>query len=396
MKNENSNRHPIAMVLLLLLFFIVLPTEKTKAEDATAVSIGKIDYENLTMQVYSNNNTIINYSTDNKTWIEVDGPYDSTKGIYTMDISWVSARSDVTLYFKGDVVKTIRNITLPMQNMALAVTYDKVEGEIAFENEEESTTFEWRKLTDYNWNKVDMSEKSVSYRQFVDQIENFMVKGARITIRMPQEIGTGISNVGLRPSKEVSVTIPARGIAPSIKVNASKLTTNTTAAMEYYDSTSSLWVECTKSMSLEELAPTTLYANGGKTVTLKIRTAATTSSPYSKTTYFSIPGQAAAPTIGGNTSDVTYYYMNSKLMLQFNNASAKNNYEYTMVKSGSTYDVTTAYWKTVSSSKLMTFSSSSAPSGCTIYVRKKGTDANTSSNTSLVLASAENNFTVSY
>lgn len=397
MNDKIKNGFRFTMILLFLLVLgCTLPTGRAYAEDASAISFGKIDYENLTMLVYNNHNTIVYSSTDNSTWTEVDGAYNSTTGAYTMDISWISCKSDVTLYFKGDVVKTVKSITLPMQNTSISITFDKVETEFTFEDVEECETFQWRKASDYNWTTVDFDETSSSYTKFMTQIEYFMLKGAKIGIRTPQVTGTDAENVGMRPSKEISITIPARRSAPAVKVNSSKLTTDTTTAMEYYDSSSSLWVECTKSMTVEDLAPTALYVNGGKTLTVKIRTAATSSATYSNTTYLSIPGQAAAPTIGGNTCDVTYYYMNSKLMLKFNNASTTNLYEYAIVKSSGTYDITTAGWKTVSGATLMTLSSSTAPNGCTIYVRKKGIDANTSKSISLALSSSVGSFAVAY
>lgn len=396
MKNKSKSKIEITMVLILLMFFFLIPLVKTLGADASAISFGKIDYANLTMLVYNNQNTIVYYSTDKSSWTEVEGAYSNTTGAYTMDISWVSEKSDVTLYFKGDVVTTVKSVILPMQNTSFSVSYDKAESEFTFEEVEDSETFQWRKASDYNWTTVEFEEASSSYTKFMKQIANFSVKGAKILIRTPQVAGTGAGNVGTRPSKEISISIPARSAAPSVKVNSSKLTTNTTTVMEYYDSNTALWVECTKSMTIEELAPAALFENGGKTQTVKIRKAATSSSPYSKTTTLTIPGQAAAPTLGGNTSDVTYYYMNSKLMLQFNNSSTANCYEYTIIKSSGTYDVAKVSWKTVNNTKLMKLSSVTAPEGCTVYVRKKGTDENTTKNISLVLSSAVSSFTVAY
>lgn len=396
MNNNRKTWIPMIMVLMFLLLGCRLPAVRANAAQASAVSIGTIDYENLTMLVYHNHNSIVYYSTDKSTWLQLEGALDSTTGAYIMDISWVSDKSDVTLYFKGDIVTTVKSVTLPIRNTSITVSYDRVETEFTFDNVEDMEVFQWRKSSDYHWTTVDFDESSSSYRQFIKQIENFMVKGAKILIRTPQVKGTGAEDAGKRPSKEISVTISARSAAPSVKISSSKLTTNTTTAMEYYDTKSSLWVECTNSMTLEELAPAVLYENGGKTVTIKIRKAATTSAPYSKTATLTIPGQAAAPTLGGNTCDVTYYYMNSKLMLQFNNASTEKAYEYAIVKPSGTYDVAKVSWRTVNNTKLMTLSSLTAPSGSTIYVRKKGTDENSSKNISLVLSSAVNSFTVSY
>ncbi|MDD3172522.1 MAG: hypothetical protein PHF63_02440 [Herbinix sp.] len=384
----------IGLLLLTLLCFI--PAAKVNATTAKAISFGTINYELLTMQVYNNNNSIVYYSTDNSTWTELEAAYDNTTSSYTMDISWVSTTSDVTLYFKGNTVKTVKTIVLPAQNSIIKVTYDKSEGTFTFINAEEADSFEWRKSTDYNWISVDMDETSTSYNEFLDTMEYLRITGASIIIRIPQQIGIGSDDVGIRQSAEVTVTVTARGTAPTVKVNSSKLTVNTTTAMEYYDTTSALWVECTGTMSLSDVTPKVLYSNGAVATTLMLRKAASTSTPYSKTQYLSIPAQAAAPTIGDSSKNVTYYYMNSKLVLQFNNASSTNIYEYTIIKSGYDYDVTTASWKSVKTTNILTLSRTTAPEGCTIYVRKKGTDENTTTSKVLVLSSAENSIIVNY
>lgn len=393
----NKKRYQIVTICAIaVLLLCLIPQGRAYAEGASAVSFGAINYEALTMQVYNNNNTVVYYSTDNSTWSEIENGYDSTSKSYIMDISWVSASADTTLYFKGDSVKTVKTVTLPAANSSISVEYDKVEGEFTFSSVDEANYFEWRKTSDYEWNTVSLTESSASYKGFMATTENMRTKGARIIIRTPQEIGAGAGSPGMRPSSEITITIPARAAAPSVKVNVAKLTLSTSTSLEYYDAATNLWVECDSSMSIEDIAPKVLYVNGGTSVSLLIRKAATNSAPYSKIQKLIIPGQAAAPAIGGSSSDVTYYYVNSKLVMQFNNASATNPYEYTIVKEGSTFSVTGTSWKTVSSSTLMTLSGSLAPQGCTVYVRKKGTEENTAKNIALVLPSAVNSFSVSY
>ena len=391
MKNKLSY-----LFCLCCILFLIIPTGNAFASEAAAVSFGTIDYEELTLEVFNNNNSIVYYSTDNATWSEIEGGYDSTAKAYMMDISWISTTADVTLYFKGDIVKTVKTITIPMQNTSISVEYDKVEGEFTFIEAEGSDYFEWRKTTDYYWNKVSFTESSASYKSFLATMENLRVKGAKLIFRTPQVIGTGSNDVGIRPSSEISITIPARTAAPTVKVSASKLTLNTTKSVEYYDADGEFWIECDGAMAIEDIAPKALYKNGGKTVTLLIRKSATATVPYSKTQKLIIPGQTEMPTIGGSTSDVTYYYVNSKLVMQFNKASATNVYEYTIVREDNELNLARASWKSVSSTKLMTISKTVAPSGSTIYVRKKGADENSSKKISLVLSSAVNSFPVTY
>ena len=393
MKNKiKTDCYFLPAILLLLSLEILKPADTAAAEYTSEVTIGVIDYEELTIQVFNNNNPIVYYSVDEKNWKEVDGIYNSATKSYTMDISWVSSTGDVTLYYKGDINKKIVSVTLPMQNNDFKAIFSNADESFTFIGAEDSDSFEWRKATDYFWTKVSIDDTSSSYQAFLDTLESFRVKGTKIILRLPQVIGSA-SDSGCRPSKEITVTIPSRANAPTISVNSSKLILNTTDSMEYFDPTTDLWIECSKSMPLEEIAPEVLYENGSKSVTLMIRIAATEKAPYSKTAYIKINGQSGAPTIGGNTDDVSYYFVNSKLVLVFNKASLANVYEYSIVKPENDFDLSKARWTTISSSKPLTLSTMTAPSGCTVYVRKKGTDANASKNISLNLSSAIRSFT---
>jgi len=240
MKNKIRDIIIIPFILLLIVLTGSTPTASVSAEEATAISVGKIDYENLTMQIYNNNNSIVYYSTNQTTWLEVEGPYNSTTKSYTIDISWITSTSDFTLYFKGDIIKTIKSVTLPIKNSSIKVKFDKVEGEFIFSDVDEVDSFQWRKATDYNWTTVDLDETSTSYQSFLDTMELLRSKGIKILFRTPQIMGTSINNVGMRPSKEATVTITARTTSPSIKVNSTKLTINTSATMEYYNSSTAM------------------------------------------------------------------------------------------------------------------------------------------------------------
>lgn len=385
----------LPLLLLPVLVVGFSPIKTAKAETASVVTIGSIDYDELTMQVYNNNNSLVYYSVDGNNWTELEGAYDSNTKSYTMDISWITSKSDFTLYFKGNIVTNLVYVILPMQDTVFSVIYDKAECDFTFTTSDDADYFEWRKASDYSWHRVSLNDESASYQSFLNIMEAFMCKGAKLIFRTPQVAGSA-DNSGSRPSKEVAVTIVARPDAPTINVDPSKLTINTSSSMEYYDAGSGSWIECESTMTLDEISPNVLSENGSHDVTLKVRKAATTSMPYSRTAYVKIKGQAAAPQIGDITKDVTYYFVNSKLVMSFNNASDTNIYEYSIVRYDDTFDVTSARWTQVNSSKLITLSSSSAPYGCTVYVRKKGTAANAGKNIELVLSSAVSSFSVIY
>lgn len=394
--NQKKTLRILVPILFILGLLLVIPMAKTSAADAKPVSIGAIDYDMLTMRVYTNHNTVVHYSTDKTTWYEVEGNKTTENDAFIMDISWVNQTQDTTLYFKGENDKTIVTVTLPAKDTTFKVVFDKVDCTFDFQNCDAATHFEWKKDVDYTWNRVPIDVNDATYQAFLKTIDGLLVKGAKVNFRIPQILGTNANNVGARPSKEVTLTLAKRANAPSAKVNANKLMINTTTSMEYYHEAKKMWMECDKSMTIEDIAPSTLFRNGSKSVTLKIRTAATANRTYSKTAYLKINGQAGAPSIGDNSKDVTYYYQNGKLMLQFNKASKTEVYSYAIVKPGSTFNETTTPFTVMNTTKAKAITSATAPEGSTVYVRKQGVNENTSKAIALELASEVSSFKVNY
>lgn len=392
----------VSITSIILTAFLILnftpfiePLTEVMAETASAVTIGEINYNELTIQIYNNNNPVVYYSVNGTAWTEVDSAYSSSTKSYTMDISWISNKTDTTIYFMGNIVTDIVDVTVPKLGTEFNVTYSNLDEDFIFDNTEDADSFEWRKASDYNWNSVSLDFESASYKAFLALLDKFRVKGAKIIIRLPQVVGSQ-DDAGRRPSKEITITITTRAEAPSIKVNSSKLTVNTSASLEYYDSTFKAWMDCTNTMYLSEIAPKVLYESGSRNVILMIRKSATATTPYSETAYVMINGQTAAPQIGDNSKDVTYYYVNSKLTVVFNKAAVDNIYEYSIIRDSDEFDYNTAKWITVNNKNVISLSSSIAPEGCTIYVRKKGIDADSTRKINLLLPSAVSSFTVSY
>lgn len=390
MKNKSKILYLLSFLLLALLF--VPMTKAMASTSARLVEVGVTDYERLTMQVIPNDNPIVYYSTNNKTWNEVEG--EKGTNLIIMDISWVSATSDSTLYFKGSEETTVNTVELSKRNSTIKVKFNKVDGNLEFSGCDEADSFEWRKSTDYSWTPVKMDEADSTYKSFMKEIEKLRLKGAKIYVRTAQVSGKNSADTGMRSSKEVSVSITKRSNAPSLKVNVLKMTVNTKDSMEYYDESKDKWIECGKNMELKDLMPSVLFENGGNKVTRLIRYMDTATKPYSKTFVLEVDGQKVMPTIGDSTKDVTYYTSNNKFVLQFNKAASEKQFEYTVVKPGVTYNSQKASWKSVRSSKAIQLSASAAPRGSIIYVRQKGVAANTRKNIVLVLPTAMNVITV--
>ncbi len=362
------------IILFITTFLICLLMSagiRAAADEITAVSVKAIDYEMLFIKLDDGGNSLVYISTDKKNWDEIDA-YKDSEGLLTMDISWASMSAETTLYFKGNLNTDIEEVKLPARNNSVKVIMDKATGELSFENFDDFLYFQWRKSTDYNWHTVSMDSSSAAYTELINKIENFRNRGIKLCFRGAAVAGTSAMDVGLRPSKEVTVSVAKRAGAPSISVNIKKMTVNTRETMEYCDNEADLWYDCDKSMSIEDLAADALYKNGGKTVTIKIRTAETDKKTYSKPATLIIKGQEAAPTLGDSTKEVTYYFNNGKLVLQFNKANKDTAYEYALVKADAKYDSTSVSWKTVKSNKLVNISLKKVPAGSKVYIRKKG------------------------
>lgn len=390
-----------SILLSLLLCIIAVITAPTMYEvkaattvTASEVTIGTIDYDNLTMIVKTNGNDIVYMSLDKTSWNEIEGTKVSDNLV--MDISWISSSDNKTIYLKGNKVTTVVSVTLPAKDTSIKVTYNKADHDFTFTNCDAADNFQWRKSSDYTWYTVSLNTDSTSYKSFLTTIDSLLVKGAKIIIRIPQTLGKSAAEPGTRPSKEVTITLVKRNNAPTVSVNASKLTLNTTTKLEYFSSAKADWVSCDKSMTIESIAPAALYKNGANDVTLMLRVAATSSKSYSKTQYLTVTGQSKAPTIGGKTSDVSYYYENNRLCMTFNKASKTDVYSYTIVKPGTTFDAATASWKLVKNTTVRKFTNTSVPDGSLIYVRKQGTNANVNKNIVLVLSSETANYKVTF
>lgn len=356
-----------------------------------------IDYEELWLVVDAGDNTAVYYSDKSqKVWTEA---LKAADGKYYIDISWLKNTSNVVLSVKGDKNDSVVTIPIAARESKFKVKFDKVNGTLSFTSLPEGTvSFEWRKATSYEWHTATVEEAGTTGSAFWKEIEKLRVSGASIYVRLPQTEGKagadGTFGAGKRQSKEVKVSISKRVSAPKIKIDGKKLTLNTTTAMEYSTDNGKTWTKAVKNMGLETAAPGALGA-GAQDATVWFRRAATAKAGYSKTTVLEIPAQRTAPTVSaGGTAEVSYESSGGKFYLSFSDASKASPYEYTVVKSGSTLNMSKASWKSVTSAKKISVSAKTAPEGSVIYVRKKA--VNQTSTTEFELASAMGEIPVHY
>ena len=376
-------KNSIKLVFALALFslFFLIGGKKAVAAGADEIGISKIDYGNLTVTVETNGNNICYYSKDKSKWYELEYTRD-TQGNLLMDISWVNASNEVKIYFKGDKNEKVVTLTLPKKNSALTCKFNAADGSIEFDETDDATEFQWKKSTDTVWTTVSLNETTAAYKNFVSSLEQLRFKGAKIIVRTPYKNGTGISDTGSRTSKEVTVSIPKRAAAPSVSVNLTKLTLNTNDTQEYSLDGGLTWTDCEKQMAISDIL-------GGKSSgTIKIRKAATEKAGYSRSNTIVIPERAAAP------SSIGHYKENKYTVIQINDASTTNVYEYAIVKPGNAFDETATSWRNISSSRPLKIGKATAPTGSIICIRKKGKAAVPSKGQALELPSKYTSFVV--
>lgn len=399
MTKELDTKNVLKYILfsfLLCVFYALATPMVASASDASEVSVANIDYDTLEMKIALKGNQKVFYSDSNKkTWNEVEGA--SKNGYIYLDISWVKNSSDYTMTLKGSENDTVVSVIIPGSNQKISAKFDKLTGYLVFDNEDGAYAFQWRKATSYEWSElIDINQFGED--KFLEELEALRANGSKIYVRVPQTAGTSENDMGIRPSKEVAVTLTKRANAPKVTVNLTKFTLSTTEAMEYQiysvggvATNNKKWTPAMKTMNLDEIIPVTAKSSRlavTKEVVILIRYEETDTKPYSKTQILTIPVQGSAPT------EVIEGYTSSKYSLTFADASSSNPYQYVVVKVGESFDENTAAWKSTASNKAINFTAKTAPAGSKIYVRYKGVAE--TSKTSLKLPSICTSFTVTY
>jgi len=399
MKNKGFTVEFFAGLIMACILIISAFTVNAKAEEASTVDIGVTDYEALTMEIIKNGNTIIYSSLDNKkTWNQVEGITVGDK--LMMDISFASSASVVNVWFKGDKDSKVIKVSIPKQPSTFKAKYDRATGSVVMSGYDDSTVFRWHKNSDDNYKTVSFNTNDASYKAFVDEIAKFTVKGAKIMIGLPGKNGTGIDDMGVRPGKEITVSIPKRSSAPNVKVNVTKMTFNTRDKMEYQVIGSGEdWKICSKNMSVSDIAPAVLAENGSKTVAIKFRNAATSSKPASLEAFVTVKGQVSGPGIGASGRDVRIEAGTGKLegktVLTFNTGTKAAPLEYKIIKPTDSNVNYTKGWKVIKQAgKVVKLSARQLPKGSKVLVRFKGINANVSKGIEAKLPSAYTTYTV--
>ncbi len=375
----------ITASLFLMLIISSMMQKSTKA--AEIITVKEINYQKSTITLQLNSGDTEVYFSDSKKqdWVQVPGEITSTNTI-TMDISWVSTSRNYIITFKGNKSTGIISVTIPKQATNFKATYNKSSGMVTFRNVG-GRTIEWRKKDSTKWNTVNTNT-------LASDLSKFNNNGATIYFRLAPMNGTSVTNIGFRPSKEVSITIAKKATAPSVAINGSKLSIAVKKGMSYRtvesDGSTSQWLNIgsTTNLLLEKIAPSALYVNGSPphaSVTLQFRTNSTSSTQVSKITTVTVPIQEGAPDpdlYGISISNAS----STTVSLQVKAATAKVPFEYTIVKKDDELNYQNANWTSITSSEAVILDYKKAPAGSHIFVRKKSIAASESEDFSLASA----------
>ncbi|MDF2484942.1 MAG: hypothetical protein K0R46_1110, partial [Herbinix sp.] len=375
----------LTSALFLMLLLISLLSKPVKA--ATNISVKEINYQNSTITLQLNEGDTAVYFSDStkKTWEEIPGTISSNKTI-TFDISWVTATKNYVLNLKGNYSTSIISVTIPKQASNFTASFNKVKGTVAFKNIG-IRKVEWRKKGSTTWNVVDNNT-------IASELSLLYTNGATVYFRLAPVNGTGVTNIGFRPSKEVTVTIAKKASAPSVVINGSKFSIAVKKGMAYRtlnsNGTTTDWTTISSStdLLLKNIAPSVLYNTNTVTqsaITFQFRTNATSSALVSKTATVNVPVQEGPPS-SDNYGIALSYTSSSTLSLQVKAANNTVPFEYTIVKEGSELNYQTAVWTAITSSTALPIDSTAAKAGSHIYVRKKS--IGTTESTDFALASA--------
>ena len=387
-------RESLIKILIFSGFFILCfsflgnPPDKIKA--AGSITVTSINYIDSTITLKANAADTELYFSDyrKKVWDKVPGVLGSDKTI-VMDISWIAATRDYVITFKGNASTDVLSVTIPKQVSNLKVSYNKSKGTLSFYRTQ-SRMLQWRKKQSTVWNSVDTNTIS-------SEVGYLCENGAVIYFRLAPVNGFGVTNVGYRPSKEVSVTIPKKVSAPVVAIDGSAFNIPAKKNMSYRmlnsDGTATQWINIysNSNLLLHQIAGKAMYSAEGAArseVTLQFRSNATSSRQVSKISTITVPIQKGPPDEDAN--GITLTYTSSKtLSLQVKAASSTVPFEYAVVKKYDTLDYQTAKWTSITSAAEVSLNNKTAPEGAHIYIRKalkKESDTE-----SFALASAEVN-----
>lgn len=359
-------------IVFSALFIILGPAKAILAATGSQVRVD-INYieETATVSAGSGGSTKLFMSTDNqKTWDLID-----STGV--VDIVPMLKTKEVSVFFKGNKDTNPLEVKLQAENKDVKVAYTvekQGNGEMAGVITVNGA-MEYKKGTNGAW-------KPISTKLYTSMYE---IKGATLYFRIPATVNT-------RASKVVSIRVPKKPTAPSVKLDGSKfqITGLKKGETQYRVGDNTAWIDFapldnkTKTLDLAVLFGSGANNNtpipGG---TIEFRKAGTDKKIPSAIKVIEVAPQPVCP---ASTIAVTGSSIN------ITDNTPKIVYEYTVVKASTgTIDVRALKWTSIKPGKPVTVSKTTK--GDRILVRVKSyTDATTKQ---IIPASTYREFTVS-
>lgn len=377
-RHNKSPQHIFKLSLFFVLFLLLIMESflipKTAKAADESITVKSINYKNstITLQMNSGDTEVYYSNSSKKSWDLIEG--DINNRLITFDISWISLSSKYTITFKGNHSTGITTVTLPKQTSTFKATYSKAKGTISFKNYG-TRTIEWKKKNSSTWNTV--NENSLT-----QELSYLYSNGATVIFRLAPVNGTSNTDVGLRASNEVTITIPKKASAPNIKINGSKFLIAANKGLAYRtkeaNGTVTDWttISTTTNLLLKNIAAKAMYtlSSTQSEVTLQFRTNASSSSQVSNISTVVVPVQEGPPSADKYGISLAYTG-SSTLKIQVKAASTTVPFEYVIVKQDDELNYLTCNWTPITTSTAVTITSTSAPKGSHIFIRKKSIEA---------------------
>lgn len=370
-----------AVVVCLM---VILGSGAVRAQAAApAVSVVKVDYAKSTVVVQMDARDKVLFLSDKnqKNWEYVPVQKDAQNRV-TLDISWVTVSTDYTMSFKGDYSTTPVKQVIKKQITNFKATYDLLNNKVKFTNKGDRTV-QWRKKDGFTWNSItgDLINGNETTEKFGEILLGMCANGSSLIFRLAPDDQN-------RASKEVTVAITKKTVAPAIAVNDQYLAIKVEKGMQYRyadkngNPLNTAWNDITKS----EYLPLSIIAKDAmletaenyitKDVYIQFRTKATSGRQISNIATVRIPAQSFMSSAVTASFQIVYT-SSTTFDIKIPSASTETPYEYCIINQDAIRDgvqiadFEEVTWKKVTSNKVsVSKTKDNVKNTSLIYVRK--------------------------
>lgn len=328
----------VMLIILVLCGFLIGDFQKPVVATANTGSIVNvtIDYttELATVKPGGGSSTKFYMSKDNmRTWELLDTQYSSGNELYAVvDISSNLKPKESLIYFKGNRDQGLKEVSLQPLDSSLQVFY-QISGGVGRATWDASKPVEYRVGVNGQWQDVQGSVITLPYEIYGATL-NFRTKASQIS----------------RSGKIVSLRVPKKPTAPSVKIDGSKLCISglKNGETQYRINDEIIWRKFESSDSkVKYLDLKTLFAPSQPdnvsipSGTIEIRTAATDKKVASAAKVIEIPAQPGVTNIA-QLIDTTLTILDTDV---------KRQYEYTVIPVNTKVDYQIARWTSITASR---------------------------------------------